>query len=171
MAFLPYLILIISSLRGLFLLGFSLPPTPYIFFSFTIVGIVLVVLSSKIFFFMQTPGPLHGYLKLFLINVIIGIVWCFGEIIIAGFNLESLRAFLFYFIILYLLIKPSFKQIDSQGILNLCAHFCIILGIGWLLLYVLLFIFLSDYFSCFHLISIRTTESWLGYSLKSLPKQ
>jgi len=99
MAFLPYLILIISSLRGLFLLGFSLPPTPYIFFSFTIVGIVLVVLSAKIFIFMKKPGPLHGYLKLFLINVIFGIVWCFGEIIIVGFNLESLRAFLFYFII------------------------------------------------------------------------
>ena len=99
MAFLPYLILIISSLRGLFLLGFSLPPTPYIFFSFTIVGIVLVVLSSKINYFMKNPGPLHGYIKLFLFNVIIGIVWYFGEIIIVGFNLESSRAFLFYFII------------------------------------------------------------------------
>jgi len=79
-------------------IAIDLVNSPNIFFAFTIFNILLAILPSKLFYFLKTPGRLETYLKIWLVNFTFGLIWLIGGLLIGNF-LESVRLFLFYFII------------------------------------------------------------------------
>ena len=94
-----YIVLILSSLRGGIFLLTGLPPITNIFFAITMVNTAFAVLPSRFFYYLKNSGQLNRYLKLLIINIIFGLIWVFGEIIIIGYSTESIRSFLLFFII------------------------------------------------------------------------
>lgn len=123
-------ILFLSSLRGGFILLSGLPPSRLVFFAITIINIVLIVLYSKFFKFLENPIGLTKFLNLIIINIALGVIWLTIEIYLVGFNLFKIRTFLMFFItplsvLLFIRIKEGYIISAIYFIAMIVALSCI----------------------------------------------
>jgi hypothetical protein len=95
---LAYTVLIITSLRGAFILFLGLPTYPLTFFSFTLLSIIILGYKSTLISFFKNPGRLSFLLKLIIINLFLGFIWLLADITY-GDIIGSISTYLTYFII------------------------------------------------------------------------
>jgi len=126
----PYFVLILGTLRGLFFLFLGLPPLPNIFFAVTLINISIAILFSRLFSYLRNPGILNTYLKILIINIIFGLIWYFGDMTY-GQYLFSSRNFLIFFILpfsvlFFLRAKENYLIVTIYIIAFIVSISCII---------------------------------------------
>ena len=130
-----YIVLILSSLRGGIFLLTGLPPITNIFFAITMVNTAFAVLPSRFFYYLKNSGQLNRYLKLLIINIIFGLIWVFGEIIIIGYSTESIRSFLLFFIIPFCVLL--FIRAKDNNIVATIYFIAIIVSISCIIQFII----------------------------------
>jgi len=130
-----YVVLILSSLRGGIFLLTGLPPLTNIFFTITMVNIAFAVLPSRLFYYIKNHGELNTYLKLLIINVIFGLIWCIAEITIFGYRIGPIRIFLFYFIVPFCVL--SFIRAKDSYITATIYFIAIIVSISCIIQFII----------------------------------
>lgn len=131
-------VLLLSMLRGLFILLFGLPNSPQIFFSFTIISIGLVLVKSNLFFWFRHPNRLKVYLQLFVFNILLGMLWFVADISYGNY-FDSTKIFLFYFIIPISVL--SFMSADKEILHKVILYASTFIAVSCIVEFVILNIF------------------------------
>jgi len=88
---------------------------------------------------LRNPGELSAYLKLLIINIIFGLIWCFGETIIVGFSVEPIRTFIIFFIIPLCVL--FFIRAKENNIVTTIYFIGIIVSISCIIQFIIINIF------------------------------
>lgn len=125
-----YVVLILSSLRGMVFLFTGIPPVPSILFALTLVNIAFAIIPSRFFYYLKNPGKLRTYLRLLIISMIFGLMWYFVDLTF-GHHLESSRNFLLFFIapisvLFFLRAKDNYLVVTIYFIAIIISISCII---------------------------------------------